>query len=239
VTIPLLPDTDLARIAPLSDDAKRSQLTQMRGGFSTFSYKPARSCFGEVFNVQLGMFGPVEPTPWEKIRERLIRTCKAGDEQKNNLQIAKALHQYATSCKIMGRQHEFFPMAMGAGRKVAFWLPMVLAIEELPYAIFIDPRRTKGLTSVGRRFVFSMMHERIRAADEDFAKVNLGVIRFDDNGDDGRTVRLYSDKDVELYSLDELEAMVSATYRIWHEVCEERQATARRKGTGTGGLFDR
>lgn len=182
------------------------------------------------------MFGPLEPAPWDKIRDQLTRACKAGDELKNNLQIAKALHDYATSCSIMGRRHEFFAMPMGAGRKVSFWLPMILAIEAKPYAVFIDPRRTKGLTELGRRFVFSMMHERIRAADEDFASVNLGIIRFTDN-DDSRVVRLFSDEGVKLYSLGELEAMVASTYRIWQEVFEERTAEARRKGTGTGGLF--
>ncbi len=237
MTIPLLPDTDLARIAPLSDELKRSALRQMKGGFSTFSYKPVRGCFGDVFNLQVGMLAPVQPTPWEKIYERLIKACKSGDEITNNLQIAKALHNYATLSNISGRQHEFFPMAMGIGRKVSLWLPMVLAIEERPYAIYIDPRRTKGLTELGRRFTFSMMHERIRAADDDFAHIDLGVIRFFDNDDGSRSVKFYSDEEVELYSLEELEAMVSSTYRIWQEVVEEREADNRRKRTGTGDLL--
>jgi hypothetical protein len=50
-------------------------------------------------------------------------------------------------------------------------------------------------------------------------------------------VRLFTDQGVELYSLDELESMVASTYRIWQEVHDERAAEARRKGTGTGGLF--
>ena len=237
MTIPLLPDTDLARIAPMPDDQKRAALKQMKGGFSTFSYKHVRACFGDVFNLQIGMFAPVEPTPWEKINARLVKACKAGDELRNNTQIAKALHDYATSSNIAGRQHEFFPLAMGIGRKIALWLPMVLAIDEKPYAIFIDPRRSKGLTELGRRFVFSMMHERIRAADEDFAAVNLGIIRFADHDDGSRSVKLYSDSDAELYSLDQLESMVASTYRIWQEIVEEREADTRRKGTGTGDLL--
>jgi hypothetical protein len=237
MTMPLLPDTDLARIAPLSDELKRSWLRRMKTGFSIFSYKPVRSCFGDVFNLRVGMFAPVEPTPWEKINERLIRACKTGDELRNNTQIAKALHDYAVSSNIAGRQHEFFPMAMGAGRKISLWLPMVLAIDKKPYSIFIDPRRNNGLTKLGRRFAFSMMHERIRAADEDFASFNLGIIRFTDNDDGSRSVVLHSDSDVELYSLDELETMVASTYRIWQEVLEERAAESRRKRTGTGDLL--
>ncbi|MEZ2132873.1 MULTISPECIES: hypothetical protein [unclassified Sinorhizobium] len=235
MTIPLLPDTDLARIAPLSEDMKRVYLKQMKAGFATFSYKHVRSCFNDIFNVQPEMFGPSEPTPYAKIDERLVRSCKAGDELKNNRQIAKALHEFAVSGGITGRHHEFFPLAMGIGRKVTFWLPMILAFEEQPYAIFIDPRRSKGLTEAGRRFAFSMMHERIRAADEDFSNINLGIIRFQDNDEGERSARLHTDQGVELYSLDELESMVASTYRIWQEIYEERAAETRRKGTGTGG----
>lgn len=238
MTTPLLPDTDLARVATLPDDMKRSRLRAMKGGFSTFSYKHVRACFSDVFNVQPALFGPAEPTPWPKIEARLIKACKSGDELRNNVQIAKALHEYSTSKGIRGRQHEFFPMAMGVGRKVSFWLPMVLAIDARPHAIFVDPRRTNGLTRAARRFVFSMMHERIRAADEDFAEVGLGIIRFVDNADDeGRSVRFFSEEGVQRYSLDEMEAMVSSTYRIWQEVLDERTTETRRKGTGTGGLF--
>lgn len=183
------------------------------------------------------MFEATKATPFAKVKERLERSCKAGDETTNNLRIAKALHDYAASTNIMGRHHEFFPLAMSMGRKVTFWLPMVLNIDEQPYTLFIDPRRSTGLTELGRRFVFSMMHERIRAADEDFATVNLGIIRFVDHDDGERSVRLFNAVGVQLYSLDELQDMVASTYTIWQEVCEERAAEARRKGTGTGGLF--
>ena len=237
MTMPLLPDTDLARIAPLSDDQKRIALKQMQGGYSTFSYKHVRSCFADICNLQVGMFAPVAPTPWEKIKERLTKSCKAGDEVRNNVQIAKALHDYAVSSNIAGRQHDFFPLAMGIGRKVSLWLPMVLAIDDKPYAIFIDPRRSKGLTELGRKFAFSMMHERIRAADEDFAHLSLGIVRFTDNDDGSRSVKLHADTGVELYSLDALERMVASTYRIWQEVIEEREAEMRRGRTGTGGLI--
>lgn len=237
MTIPLLPDTDLARIAPLPDDMKRAALRKMRAGFPTFSYDHVRKCYGDIFNIQPPMFGTAEATPFAKVKERLERSCKAGDEITNNLRIAKALHNYATSAHIKGRHHEFFPLAMSMGRKVTFWLPMVLAIDERPYALFIDPRRSTGLTVLGRRFVFSMMHERIRAADEDFAAVNLGIIRFTDHDDGERSVRLFDASGMRLYSMDELQDMVASTYTMWQEVCEERVAESRRQGTGTGGLF--
>ena len=56
-----LPDIDLARIAPQRDDQKRRSLEQMRGGRPPFSYKPVRTCFDDIFNIQPGLdFGTAE-----------------------------------------------------------------------------------------------------------------------------------------------------------------------------------
>lgn len=204
MTTRLLPDIDLARIAPQRDDMKRKSLEQMKGGFSTFSYKPVRTCFSDIFNVQPELdFGKAEPTPWAVIEAELRKRCKSDEEFTYNRRVALGLHDFAASGRVFGRRHEFFPLSMGMGQKVTFWLPTVLAIDEQASAIFIEPRRTRGLNAEGRRFAFSMMHERIRAADEDFADVRLTIAQFGDPSDERRAVRLHTDEGVELYSREE------------------------------------
>lgn len=238
MTIRPLPDIDLARIAPQRDDMKRKSLEQMKGGFSPFSYKPVRSCFDDLFNIQPELdFGRAEPTPWSVIEAELKMRCKSDDEFEFNRRVALGLHDLATSGRVFGRKHEFFPLAMGMGRKVTFWLPMILAIDEQASAIFIEPRRSRGLTAEGRRFAFSMMHERIRAADEDFAEVRLTIAQFGDPTNGRRAARLHTDEGIELYSREELELMVASTYEMWWEVLEEREREARGRATGTGPLI--
>ncbi|MBA84197.1 type VI toxin-antitoxin system SocB family DNA replication inhibitor toxin [Thalassobius sp. S69A] len=238
MTIRPLPDIDLARIAPQRDDMKRKSLEQMKGGFSTFSYKPVRSCFSDLFNIQPELdLGIAEPTPWPVIEAELRKRSKSDEEFTYNRRVALGLHDFATSGRVFGRKHEFFPLSMGMGRKVTFWLPMILAIDEQASALFIEPRRSRGLTAEGRRFAFSMMHERIRAADEDFAEVRLTIAQFGDPSDDRRAVRLHTDEGVDLYSREELELMVASTYDMWREVLEEREREARRGATGTGPLI--
>ncbi|MEO1745118.1 MAG: hypothetical protein AAFR13_01165 [Pseudomonadota bacterium] len=238
MTIRPLPDIDLARIAPQRDDMKRKSLEQMKGGFSTFSYKPVRSCFSDLFNIQPELdLGPAKAADWSVIEALLKKRSKSEDEFKYNKRVALGLHEFATSGRVVGREHKFFPLAMGMGRRVSFWLPMILAIDELPSAIFIDPRSTRGLTAEGRRFAFSMMHERIRAADEDFADVRLTIAQFGKPSDGLRPVKLETDEGIELYSREELEFMVASTYDMWREVLEEREREARRGATGTGPLI--
>lgn len=238
MTIRLLPDIDLARIAPQPDDLKRKSLEQMKSGRPPFSYNPLRSCFYDIFNIHPGLaLGTPPPTPWQKIEDELKKKCRPGAELTHNKRVARGLHDFTTSRRVTGRKHEFFPLSMGVGSKVTFWLPMILAIDDEAHAIFIEPRRARGLTAEGRRFAFSMMHERIRAADEDFAEVSLGIIRFAEPEGDRRAARLFTDEGVDLYSLEELEFMVASTYEMWSDVLEEREATTRRKSTGTGPLI--
>lgn len=237
MTIRPLPDIDLARIAPQRDDMKRKNLEQMKGGFSTFSYKPVRSCFSDILNIQPELdFGVAEPTPWAVIEAELKKRSKSDEEFDYNRLVALGLHDFATSGRVFGRKHEFFPLSMGMGRKVTFWLPMILAIDEQANALFIEPRLRRGLTAEGRKFAFSMMHERIRAADEDFADVRLTIAQFGDPSDGRRAVRLHTDEGVQLYSREELELMVASTYEMWREVLEEREREARRRATGKGPL---
>lgn len=238
MTIRPLPDIDLARIAPQPKDMKRKSLEQMRGGRPPFSYKPLRSCYDDIFNIQPDLdFGPASPTPWATIERELGKRSANATEFEYNKWVGRGLYDFATSGRVVGRKHEFFPLSMGAGRKVTFWQSMVIAIDDAPHAIFIEPRRNRGLGAEGRRFALSMMHERIRAADEDFAEVGLAIIRFDDPAEGRRVARLYTDKGVTLYTMDELELMVAETYEMWREVCQEREQDARRRATGTGPLI--
>lgn len=230
-----LHEIDLARIAPLPLDQQRRQLTQIRHGRPPFSYGPLRSCFHDIFNVQLEMFSPVDATEWTVIESLLRRKCRSADELKANLAVAKGLHEFGSRSEVLGRTQEFFPLAMGAGQKVAYWLPMVLSIEGRAVVPFIDPRRSKGLTREGRRFAFSMMHERVRAADPDYETVGLAIVQFGDVIEDQRAVVVHMDDGTTLFSIDQLEMMVNSTYALWHEICEEREADDRRRGTGTHG----
>ena len=230
-----LPETDLALIATLPAEKQRSKLEGMRLGHPPFSYGPVRAFSHDIFNVQPAMFEAVTPTDWGVI-ERLIKAKSRSErEAAANLAVAKGLHDYAMGANILGRGIDFLPLPMGTGHKVAYWSPLVLIIDDAPIIPFIDPRQTLRLTPLAMRFVFSMMHERIRAADPDFSEVGFGIFQFGKQSSGSRAPVLHRDEGIELFPFDELEAMVATTYSIWQDVCENRDEDARRKGTGTHG----
>lgn len=230
-----LPEIDLARIAPLPADQKRKALEQVHKGRPNLTYAPFRMNAPDILNVQPAMFGPAAHTDWVIVERSIQRASKSEAERKANLGVAKALHGYGAHHGIRARSQEFNKLSLSTGDKVEYWLNMVVALDEKPLIPFIDPRRGHGLTFEGRRFVFSMMHEQIRAADPDYANVSLGIIQFATGDNDERRPVLHLDAGVHLFDFYELDEMVRETQRLWLEVQEGREDDARRRGTGTRG----
>jgi hypothetical protein len=237
VKIRPLPEIDLARIAPLSRDEKRRALEQIQLGHPPYSYSPMRATISDVLNVQSDLLGSVPRTPWQKIQETICKKSRSGPEQDANLRVASGLFGFVDERKIVGRHHDIFPLQLGVGAKVVFWQQTILVWEGKALIPFFDPRRAKRLTAQGRRFVLSVMHERIRASDPDFADVSLGVVQFSLSDNGPRTPVLVTDDGLELFSFDELDQMVRDTYELWMEVLEERIVDVRRRGAAGGGFF--
>lgn len=232
-----LPEIDLARIAPMSRDEKRRALEQIRLGHPPYSYGPVRSTMSDVLNVQSDFIGSMPRTPWEKIAQVIQRKSRSDVEEQANLRVASGLFGFVEQKQVVSRHHDIFPLQLGIGTKVVFWQPTILRLEGRAIIPFLDPRRAKRLTAQGRRFVLSVMHERIRAADPDFADISLAVVQFALSAKGPREPAIFTDQGVDLFSFDELDQMVRETYELWTEVSEERAADVRRYGTGGGGLF--
>lgn len=227
-----LSETDLARIAPMDVDGKWAALRQIKEGRPPYSYKPSRLCLPDTFNLETELFGASEPTPWSQIKKRIEDLSKSADEEAANIRISKALHEFATSENIRAKSHEFFPISLSLGRKIQYWQNHYLVQKGVVRVPFVDPRQSYKLTAQGRRFVFSVMHERIRVADPDFSEVGLVIVQFKKKDDGTLLPILHTDENIKLFSFDELDDMVTETYSIWKAVLEEREAEARKKAGG-------
>jgi hypothetical protein len=231
-----LPGIDLARIAVQPLDAQRHALEAMKLWGPPYSYDPMRRAILDILHIAAGPLAAHSPTPWAVIEQSISRNGRSDAERKANLEAANALRRFADEEKVGGRRQEFFPLSLGLTSKVEYWSPAVAPVAGRATVLFIDPRKTKKLTAEARRFVHSVMHERIRVADPDYADVELGIIQFEDGGSGRRRARLFNAGSQSLFGFDALSQMVQQTYGLWREVLEERAATARRTGTG-GPLF--
>jgi len=231
-----LPDTDLARIAPLPTDQKRNALEALHLGRPPYRYTPVRASFSDILNLEAGMFDPGR-VPFDKIKAEIRKKSWNDQEEAANVRVAEGLYDFVTAHKLRGRRHDFSPFAIGVGASVVYWHSAILLVDGQPLIPFFDPRRSKLLTSLGRQFAFSMMHQRIREGSPDFEEVRFGIFQFEKTAKGPRPPQLHTDLGVKLFSLDQLERMVAETYKIWREVCEGREAEMRRRGGGGGGTL--
>jgi hypothetical protein len=236
VKIPPLPDTDLARIAPLPIDQKRRALEAFRLSHPPYRYVSFRKALPDILNIQTGFLGAGDRVPFARIEQTIRAESWSADELAANLLVAKSLYDYAEANLIEGRSLELFPLSVGAGSKLVFWHSFLLIRDGQPIIPFFDPRRsTTRLTGLARQFVFSTMHERIRAADPDYADVKFAIWQFTAPKKGPRVAFAHEELGVALLSFEQIEAMVQETYEMWADIYSRRAKTEpRRRAGGTG-----
>ena len=237
-----IPETDLANIGPMEIELKYRALRVLKEGWGPFSYDPTKLTAPDTFNAQPELFGTAEPTHLDQIRRRIIALLRRGDEEATaNLEVTECLHKYAVDNNVRARRYDISPynLSSAVGINYSFWLPLVLVADDRLIIPFIDPRRTRGLSAIGRRFALSMMHHRARVLYPDLGDAELAIFAFPvlaaPSGVERRRLRIYFAGDEPLFSYQELDQMVVDTYRIWQEVLTERRDEARRTGSGRRG----
>jgi hypothetical protein len=227
-----LSEIDLARIAPLGRDEKRYRLRMLKAGRPPHTYNPFRASLGDILNLQPEMFGiGGDYTPWAQIAADIERRANTDDERKFNLAVAEALYDFGVEQKIRSYRKPIAPWAVGYGQSVTYWWNLYTVIGKQPCFLFVDPRISNPLTRLARKFALSMMHERIRVPDPDFANAKLLVAQFGKASEGKRVIKLFEES--ELFTFDELNEMIDETYRLWIEILEERVDEARKKSTGS------
>ena len=176
------------------------------------------------------MFGSGgEYAPWPQIAADIKKCAASESEADFNLAVAEALYEFGIGQRARSYSKPIAPWAVGYGQSVKYWWNLYTVIGRHPCFVFVDPRLSNPLTQVARKFVLSMMHERIRVPDPDFANSRLLVVQFGRTDESKRIIRLFEPTDSGLFSFDELNEMIDETYRLWIEVLEERADDMRTK----------
>lgn len=235
-----LPETDLARFAVMTPDRRRAALRRHKSSYAPYSYDPLRHAVPAIFDVGVPLIGRSLGLSWETISKSIARASVRGEKQRiANLAVGELLFKFAQEHGVKGRNQDFYPMPVGTVTSIRFWSSMVISVDGKPLVPFIDPRQVNALDAEARRFVLSVMHERIRALDLDYRDVGLGIFQFPVAGKRRKAV-LHTDEGIDLYDFETLDLMVRDTYEMWWEILAEREEEKRRgDGTGTyGPLFE-
>jgi hypothetical protein len=196
-----------------------------------------REAAPDIFNAQSDLLGTMPPTPFEKVRRRIETRGTTDDEIKANIGVAERLYDYATTNDVRAKWYNIAPFQLSGavGIEVSYWLPLILAQEGRLIIPFLDPRLSDSLTSEGRRFAFSMIHEKARIIDPDLADAELLIFQVTTVGGK-RLLKTRFAGDLLLMDYDELDTRVAETYADWEIVQAEREEERRRAG-GRGSLL--
>jgi hypothetical protein len=233
-----LPETDLARIAPMQRDAKRRSLQRQSTGFSSITYDPVRSQTLDIYNATPPLFADTTDTDWATIESLIRKAGRSEDERETNVTVGSLLYKFIRERGITAAHRDHGRFSTRIGDAVRYWDNAVLIDGDDLLIPFPDYRRSFTLGAEGRRFAASVMHHRIRAQNPtELGQAKLAVFTFPQVANSGeRLARMVAVPDAELYSADELASMIAETYDLWAEVLAERAQEARRSGT-TGGLL--
>lgn len=205
------------------------------------TYNPVRSQALDILNAQSRMLGLSPETPLETIVANIERGAKSPAEAESNEEVARLLFEDVRKRGFRTYATDFTPFTTRPGDSAAYWLKAVMVSPEGELLVPLpDFRRTYRLSSVGRRFAASVMHQAIRVQNPtDFGAARLGVFHFPQASTrDPRTVSFEVVSDEGLYTAEELASMIAETFALWDEVLEERAEEVRKTGTGgPGSLF--
>jgi hypothetical protein len=233
-----LPETDLANWSFLSPADKRRALTAFEGPkIIKGSYEPFRKVFPDAVNQQFPLFEDgLETSGWEAVEQRLRQECK-GDQVliDMNRAILAATHLYSNEYGIAATGIDVVPLRFPGFLAYSFGLNLLIRYRDRSCVVFLDMRRTHGLSPNGRPFMFSAMHHRFRLAYPDLAEAELEIWRFKNN----KLRTLVSQRAGEVfYSYEQLVADVVETHEIWHSVRRGDGEARRAAGGSPGPLFD-
>ena len=236
-TTPLLPETDLARIALLPTDEKVIALRKFRSGRPRHSWAPFRGALKGIFNTRKALLD-LPPCVLADVEAAITRACRANpDWLEPNLELGRLLFQHAATSGFDALEHGFTAVPIGFSATVKFWHAFFQVQDDRPVIPFVDPRRGNGLTRLAKRFVFSAMYHHIGTGD--FADAMFRIYQFPvrEQGSSERFIVIHDFVASEIVDLDELNAGIQETYELWFEVLHDREREARMKRAAGGEGF--
>lgn len=232
-----LPETDMARIAPMSTDQKWTELRRMRGGRSPYSYRPARKHQPDALNIQRGLPMMVSGPSRETLVANVRRDSTTDVEGDANAEVIGLFYDFIHKNGIEVVEEHFAPLKLAGDYSVSYWLNAILRWDDRLLVINTDFRRSTGYSKLARRFAFSAANERVRKLGADYASIELGLLRFPADKEGVRSVDLVTDTGIAMFSYEELATMTEETLSIWHQVVEERARGARHEAANDDTLF--
>jgi hypothetical protein len=232
-----LPETDLARTALLSNDQKRIILRGVKSFKPPHSFAPLRKVVPALFQAGASLLD-LPSRNWDEIEAAIRSYCRRNPHWIGpNLEVAKTLFDFNQTRGFKAVEWDFPFIPVGFGTKIKLWHDFYSIQEDRPVLAFVDPRRTDGLSDLGRQFIFSAMRHQFGVGD--FEAARFEILRCPrDRYTGALRVEVFTFNERDTVDLGTLNDAIDSTFKIWREILDERTEEMRRHpATGTDDGF--
>lgn len=226
-----LPETDLANLGFREIGSKRQFLIEwLKPKKLPPSYDPFRASIGEAVDAELPLFqGGISKAAMPELERLVIAACRNNPALiKQNMPPARALRDFTARHELEAAQIDVFPLKVMPGLRYSYGSPFVARYNGGAAVVFLDLRRSGGLTRSGVHFAQSVMHEQFRVANPDFESVRMEVWRF--GKDAGRTIQPIVESRLPI-SMDEIVRDIGETYEVLNDIVQGEEY----RSSGTAG----
>lgn len=219
---------DLARNA-LKDDEESQIRDLMRtlGGNPGVSYGPLWRWLPQLFDLKTNLPGLPTRQHWTTI-ERSVARLRQRDGGARLLEVLGAIHAWATENDVRAGERDWGGFSLGTVQEpIRCWPDLVLELDGKPAIPFVDPRKRRSCGSLGRHFVFSLQHHRLRARFQEFVGARLVVLHCPN---DRVVMHEYSGE--ALVPFDELCDRIRRTHELREEARRRKQQKRLKRASG-------
>ena len=150
-----------------------------------------------------------------------------------NLEVAEALFEFNQERGFKAVEWDFPFIPVGFGAKIKLWHDFYSIQGDRPVLAFVDPRRTDGLSALGRLFIFSAMHHQFAVGD--FEGAQFEILRFPISPYTASgLVEVFTFNESDVIDRATLTARLTAPSRFRRQILAERIEDIRQQ-TGGGG----
>lgn len=216
-----LSPTDVANISILPSVKRRAALENIEIPKVFWGYQPIYRNFPKLLLAESALFGHLPDGGDAGNLAAVKRACKSGSAQETaNLAVARAIIDWRKAVRARGVVIHPDPFRTSADT-LRFCADVAVVIDAKLYIVNLDCRSQMNLTRSGKEFVKSLMYHTAKIGDLKNAEV--AILRTPATGGGERRAVLETLIDEPLYTLDEIEEMVLATYAEWEVILRNRR----------------
>ena len=218
-----LSSTEVANTSVLPIEKRLEHLQSIEKPKVFWNYGPVEAALPKLLLADCGLFGSLEKGDDELLIQSVEKACKSSQQANACEQVSRAIVNWRNENNASGRiiRPEPFRSTVDTLR---YCCDVAVVVDGSLWVVYLDPRSSMVLSSVGREFIKSLIHHTALIGDLRDARV--AILRTPSVSKGRRVARFEELTGEPYFSMEEIIKRVVETYSIWETVLRSRRVAA-------------